>query len=123
MGSVPKSGHLVQMASSLLNPWLYLALGYTWRRDARVVDLVAKSCPTLCDPMDCSTPGFSILHYLPGLAQTHVHWVDDAMQLSHPLSPASAPALNLFQHQGLFQKVASSHQVAKVLELELQHQS
>ena len=103
MGSVPKSGHLVQMASSLLNPWLYLALGYTWRRDARVVDLVAKSCPTLCDPMDCSTPGFSILHYLPGLAQTHVHGVDDAMQLSHPLSPASAPALNLFQHQGLFQ--------------------
>ena len=57
------------MASSLLNPWLYLALGYTWRRDARVVDLVAKLCPTLCDPMDCSTPGFSILHYLPGLAQ------------------------------------------------------
>ena len=103
MGSVPRSGHLVQMASSLLNPWLHLALGYTWPRYAHVVDLVAKSCPTLSDPMDCSTPGFSILHYLPGLAQLHVHWVDDAIQPSYPLSPASPPALNLSQHQGLFQ--------------------
>ena len=73
--------------------------------------------------MDYSTPGFPVLPYLQEFAQTHVHWVDDAIQLPHPLSPASPPALNLSQHQGLFQWVGSSHQVAKVLELQLQHQS
>jgi len=57
----------------------------------------------LCDPMDCSTPGFRVLHYLPELAQTHVHCVSDAIQPSHPLSPTSPPALNLSQHQGFFQ--------------------
>ena len=82
---------------------------------------VAQSCPTLCNPMDCSTPGFPVLHYLPELAQTHVHWVCDAIQTSHPLSPPSPSALNLSQHQGLFQRGDSSHQVAKVLEF--QHQS
>ena len=71
--------------------------------------------------MDCSTPGFPVLHYLPEFAQTHVHWVGDAIKLSHPLFSPSPPTLNLFQHQGLFQWVSSSHQVAKVLEL--QHQS
>ena len=81
---------------------------------------VAKSCLTLCDPMDYSKPGFPVLH-LPELAQTHVHWVDDAIQPSHPLSSPSPSALNLSQHQGLFQWVSSSHQVAKVLEF--QHQS
>ena len=84
---------------------------------------VAQSCPTLCDPMDCSTPGFPVHHQLPELAQTHVHWVSDAIQPSHPLSSLSPPAFNLSQHQGLFQWVSSSHQVAKVLELQLQHQS
>ena len=83
----------------------------------------AKSCPALLDPMDCSTPGFSILHYLPEFAQTHVHWVDDAIQPSHLLSPSSPDALNLSQHQDFFQTIGSSHQVAKVLELQLQHQS
>ena len=73
--------------------------------------------------MDCSTPGFPILHYLLGLTQTHVHWVSDTIQPSHPLLSPSAPALNLSQHQGLFQWVGSSHQVAKVLEFQLQHQS
>ena len=63
---------------------------------------VAKSCLTLCDPMDCSTPGFPVLHYLPEFTQTHVHWVGDAIQPSHPLLLPS-PALNLSQHQGLFQ--------------------
>ena len=58
----------------------------------------AKSCPTLCDPMNCSTPGFPVLHYLPEFAETHVHLVGDAIQPSHPLSPLSPPALNLFQH-------------------------
>ena len=63
---------------------------------------VARSCPTLCDPMDCSTPGLPVHHQLPELPQTHVHQVGDTIQPSHPLSPPSPPALNLSQHQGLF---------------------
>ena len=59
---------------------------------------VTQSCPTLCDPMDCSIPGFPVLHYRQEFVQTHVHWVGDAIQLSHPLIP-SPPALNLYQHQ------------------------
>ena len=82
---------------------------------------LTKSCLTLCDPMDWSTPGFPVLHHLLELAQTHVHWVSDAIQPSHPLSSPSPPAFNLSQHQGLFKLVSSSHQVAKVLELQLQH--
>ena len=84
---------------------------------------VSKLCPTLCDLMDCSTPGFPVLQHLPEPAQAHVHWVSDAIQPSWPLSPPSPLAFSLFQHQGLFQWVSSSHQVAKVLELQLQHQS
>ena len=61
---------------------------------------VAQSCLTLCDPMDCSTPGFPVHHQLPELAQTHVHWASDAIQPPHPLSSPSPPALNLYQHQG-----------------------
>ena len=80
-------------------------------------------CPTLCDPMDCSMPGSPAFHHLPELAQTHVHRVNDAIQPSHPLSSPSPPTFNLFQHQGLFQSVSSSHQVAKVLEFQLQHLS
>ena len=81
---------------------------------------VTKSCPSLCHSRDCSTSGFPVLHCLPELAQTHVHWVGDAMQPCHPQSPPSSPALNVSQHQGLFQWVGSSYQVAKVLEF--QHQ-
>jgi len=84
---------------------------------------IAQSCPTLFDPMDGSMPGFPVHHQISELAQTHVHWVGDAIQPSHPLSSPSPPALNLSHHQGLFQWVSSSHQVAKVLELQLQHQS
>ena len=69
---------------------------------------------SLCDLLYCSTPGFPVLHHLLELAQTHVHWVSDAIQLSHPLSSPSAPALNLSHHQDLFQWVSSSHQVPKV---------
>ena len=65
--------------------------------------------------MECSTPGIPVLHYLPELAQTHVHLVNDTIQPSRPLLPLSPPALNLSQHQGLFQQVSSSHQVAKEL--------
>ena len=74
---------------------------------------VAQSCLTLCDPMDCSRPGLPVHHQLPEFTQTHVHWVGDAIQPSHPLSSPSPPAFNLSQHQGLFQWVSSSHQVAK----------
>ena len=84
---------------------------------------VAQSCPTFCHPMDCSTPGLLVHHQLPEFTQIHVHWVSDTIQLSHPLSFPSPPALNLSQHQGLFQWVRSSHQVAKILEFQLQHQS
>ena len=84
---------------------------------------VAQLCPTLCDPMDCSMRGFPVHHQLLELTQTHVHWVGDAIQPSHPLSPPSSPAFNLSQHQGLFNWVSSSHQVSKVLEFQLQHQS
>ena len=83
---------------------------------------VAKSCPTLCSPMDCSTPGFSVLHYLPEFAQTHVHWAGGAIQSSYPLVahfssyPQSFPASRYFPMGWIF---ASG---AQVLELQLQHQ-
>ena len=82
----------------------------------------SKGLLFLCDPMDSSMPGFSVHHQLPELAQIHVHRVGDAIQPSHPLS-SSSPTFNLSQHQGLFQWVSSLHQVAKVLDLQLQDQS
>ena len=84
---------------------------------------VTQSGPTLWDPRDCSMLGFPVHHQLPELAQTHVHWVSDAIQPSHPLSSPLPPAFNLSQHQGLFKWVSSLHQVAKVLEFQLKHQS
>ena len=84
---------------------------------------LAQLCPTLCNPMKCSTPGLPVHYQLPESTQTHVHWVGDAIQPSHPLLSSSPPALNLSQHQVLFKWVSSSHQVAKVLEFQLQHQS
>ena len=84
---------------------------------------VTQSCPTLCDPMNHSMPGLPVHHQLLEFTQTHVHRVGDAIQPSHPLSSPSPPAPNPSQHQSLFQWVNSSHQVAKVLEFQLQHQS
>ena len=84
---------------------------------------VTQSCLTLCDPMNRSTPGLPVHYQLPESTQTRVHWVGDANQSSHSLSSPSPPALNLSQHQGLFKWVSSLHQVAKVLEFQLQHQS
>ena len=84
---------------------------------------VAQSCPTLCDPMKHSTPGLPVHHQLPEFTQVHVHRVGDAIQPSHPLSSPSPPAPNPSQHQSLFQWVNSSHEVVKVLEFHLQHQS
>ena len=74
---------------------------------------VAQSCPTLCSPMNSSTPGLPVHYQLLESTQTHVHWVGDAIQPSHPLLSPSPPALNLSQHQGLFQRISSSLQVAK----------
>ena len=84
---------------------------------------VAQSCLTICDPMDCSMPSFPVHHQLPDLTQTHVHWVSDAIQSSHPLSSPSPPTCNISQHQGPFKWVSSSPQVAKGLEYQLQHYS
>ena len=91
--------------------------------DALTSYSVTKLHLTLSGPMDCSTPGSPVLHYLPEFAQIHVQWVSDTIQLSHPLLPPSPFAFNLSQHQDLSQWVGSSHQVTKVLELQLHHQS
>ena len=109
----------------LLNGWKFkIELKTTWMTCQAVqFSSVAQSCPTLHDPMNCSTAGLPVHHQLPKFTQTHVHWVDDAIQPSHPLSSPSLPAFNLSQHQGLFKWVSSSHQVAKVLEFQLQHLS
>ena len=84
---------------------------------------VAQSCLTLCNPMNCSTLGLPVHHQLPEFTQTHIHRVGDAIQPSHPLLSPSPPAPKTSQHQGLFQRVNSSREVAKILEFQLQHQS
>ena len=100
---------------------------WCWRRLLRVPSVqfssVAQLCPTLCDPIHCSTPGLPVHHPLPEFTQTLVHWVSDAIQPSHPPSSPSPPAPNPSQHQRLSQWVNSSHKLAKVLEFRLQHQS
>ena len=108
--------------------WLLLFPFYTrhkikWLNKVKKFSSVTQSYPTLCDPMNRSTPGLPVHHQLPESTQTHVHRVNDAIQPSHPLSSPSPPALSLSQHQGLFQWVNFSHQVAKVLEFQLQRQS
>ena len=98
------------------------------RRESKMGDIVevaiqirsvAQSCPTLCDPMNRSRPGLPVHHQLPEFTPTHVHRVSDAIQPSHPLSSPSPPAPNPSQNQSLFQRVNSSHEVAKVLEFQL----
>ena len=90
---------------------------------SRLFSSVALSCPTICNPVDCSTPDFPVHHQLPEFTQTHAHRVGDSIQSPHPLSSPSPPTFSPFQHQGLFKWVSSSHQMAKVLEFQLQHQS
>ena len=85
--------------------------------------LVTQSCPTLCHPMNCSMPGLPVHHQLLEYTQTHTYWVGGTIQPSHPLLSPSPPAPNPSQHQGLFQWVSSSHEVAKVSGFQLQHQS
>ena len=84
-----------------------------WKTVSVQFSSVAQSCPTLCNPMNCSTPGLSVHHQLLEFTQTHIHWVGNAIQPSHPLSSPSPPAPNLSQHQSLFQWVNSLHEVAK----------
>ena len=84
---------------------------------------VTQSCATLCDPMNRSTPGLPVHHHLPEFTQTHIHWVGDAIQPSHPRSSPFPPAPNPSQHHSLSQWVNSSHEVAKVLEFQLYHNS
>ena len=144
---------LVILVMLSLTPWLRLwvcvQLPWTWNMDSTLVPTITGSrsgkeyikavyCHpayltyiqssvhfslTLCDPMNCSTPGLPVCHRLPESTQTHIHWVGDGIQPSHPLSSLSPPDLNLSHHQGLLKWVSSSHQVAKVLEFQLQHQS
>ena len=117
----PKMEKLYTVSSNKTGSWLWLR---SWTLSCQVqFSSVSQSCPTLCEPMNRSTPGLPVHHQLPEFTQAYAHWVSDAIQPSHPLSSPSLPALNLFQHRGLFQWVSSSHQVAKVLELQLQHQS
>ena len=98
-----------------------LSLALPGRPNTTYISSVAQSCPTLCNPMASSKPGFPVHRQLPEFAQTLVQWVGDAIQPSYLLSSPS-PAFNLSQYQGLFHWVGSSHQVAKVLKLQLQHQ-
>ena len=97
-------------------PWLLTIITKCSISETDHFSSVAQTCLTLCDPRNWSTPHLPIHHQLPESTQTHVHWVGNAIQPSHPLSSPSPPALNLSQHQGLFQWVSSLHQVTKVLE-------
>ena len=102
--------------------WKFLVM-YCWSLAWRIWSItfssVTQSCPTLCDPMNHSTPGLPVHHQLPEFTQTYIHRVSDAIQPSYPLSPPSPPAPNPSQHQSLFQWVNSSHEVAKLLEFQL----
>ena len=106
----------VAAASCFSHVWLFAT-----RISSVEFSSVAQSCPTLCDSMNRSTPGLPVHHQLPEFTQTHVHWVSDAIQPSHPLLSPSPPAPNPSQHQSLFQWINSLHEVAKVLEFQLQH--
>jgi len=124
-----KSGHLFKKFN--LGDLIFLSINLSHTPNLKIInhqalDLKAgpvRSVPqsrlTLCDPINHSTPGLPVYHQLPEFTETHVHWVSDAIQPSHPLSPPSPLAPNPSQHQSLFQWVNSSHEVAKVLEFQL----
>ena len=116
--TLPTKAHLVK---AMVFPVVMCGCENWTIKNAAPFSSVTQSCLTLCNPRDCSTPGLPVHHQLPEFTQTHVHWVSDAIQPSHPLSYPSPPAFNLSQHQGLLQWVSSLHQVAKVLEFQLQH--
>ena len=108
---------------SKTRPTWHRLIGQILKHQTYQIRSVAQSCPTLCDPVNRSTPGLPVHHQLPDFTQTHVHQVSDAIQPSHPLSSPSPPAPNPSQHQSLFQWVNSLHEVAKVMEFQLQHDS
>ena len=130
-----KSDRERQISYAITYMW-NLKAGYKWtylQNRNRVIECrkqaygccfcsVSKLCITLCEPMDCSTPGFLVPHLLPESAQLHVHWTSDDTQPSHLLSPSSPSSFNLSQHQALFHWVGCLYQVARVWELQLQHQ-
>ena len=107
--------------ASTNTPVTHYTVHWLWHTCERLDQFssVTQSCLTLCDPMDCSTPGFPVHHQHPEPTQTHVHRVGDATQPSHPLSSPSPSAFNLSHHQSLLQCINSSHEVAKVLEFQL----
>ena len=121
--------YMTDHINPLLKNWQYICFSATLSNHPTLsfphlsfqLSSVTQSCPALCDPMDCSTPGLPVQHQLPELTQTHVHQVSDAIQPSNLLSSPS-PTFNLSQCQGLFQWVSSSNQVTKLLEFQLQHQ-
>ena len=121
--------HGVTKSQRWLNDFHFIAICQRWVADEMRVcagsqfSSVTQSCPTLCDLMNCSTPSFPVHHQLLEFTQTHVHRVGHAIQPSHPLLSPSPPAPNPSQNQGLFQWVNSLHEVAKLLEFQLQHQT
>ena len=118
-GLKPGLLHCRQILYHLSHQWKW-----KWKSLSSVQFLsVAQSCPALCDPMNWSTPDLPDHHQFPEFTQTHVHWVGDDIQPSHPLSAPSPHTINLSQHQGLLQWVSSSHEVAKVLQFQLQYQT
>ena len=112
------NGHSVVKQSNLI-----LVKNSPKRKFPGMTSVSVQSLSCVRDPTNCRTPGLPVHDQLPVCTQTHVHWVGDAIQPSHPLLSPSPPVLNLSQHQGLFQWVSSLHQVVKVLEFQLQHQS
>ena len=108
----------------IVGPFYSMVWGFVqWHNHTHQFSSVTHSCLTLCHPVDWSMTGLPVHHQLPEFIQTHVHWVRDAIQPSHPMLSPSPPAFNLSQHRGLFIWVNSSHQGATVLEFQLQHQS
>ena len=121
---LPRCKCLVQRTQTCSFVWVILFTLMRWSSYPFIqFSSVTQSCPTLCNLMDYSMPGFPVHHQLPKPTQIHVHWIGDAFQPSRPLSSPSPPTFNLSQNQDLFKWVSSSHQVAKVLELQLQHQT
>ena len=116
---LPNPGIKSESLLSLALPGMFFATITSQETLKYIINSVAQSCPTLCNPMNRSTSGLPVNHQLQEFTQTHVHRVGDAIQPSHPLPSPSPPALNLSQHQSLFQWVNSSHEVAKVLEFQL----
>ena len=116
LGTLPKVVLLYNMVVLFLVSWRKFIFHNSMQFSHSVVS-------DFCSPIDCRMPGLPVHHQIPEFNQTHVHWVSDDTQPSHPLTFHSPPALNLSQHQGLFKWVSSLLQVAKVLEFQLQHQS